>query len=65
MLDLITQRSIVIGLAIVGALVVTVVNWLVRSGKLEANQARVYTRTGYLITGLSVVLFIIAGFRAD
>jgi hypothetical protein len=65
LLGLIASRPVVIALAILGATVATLGGWLARNpGRLGPEGARFLLRLGYGITGLSVLLFIVAGFLA-
>lgn len=61
MLEFLLQRPTIIALAIVGAVVVTGANLLL-AGRPAVE--RVAVRTGYTITFLSMVLFIVAGFMS-
>ncbi len=61
LLDILTQREVVIAVAIIGAVIVTLDSRLNR----KATPRKPWTRIGYLVTGCSVLLFIIAGFRHD
>ncbi len=63
LLPLITQRPMIIALALVGALIATVGNlFLRRSTKVDPRTAKLITRFGYGISWVSVALFIAAGF---
>jgi hypothetical protein len=65
LLGLIASRPVVIGLAVLGAIVAILGGWLVRHpGRLGERGARFVLRLGYGITGTSVLLFIVAGFLA-
>lgn len=71
----VSQRPVVIALAVIGALLVTAGGLAAKSGapgdarRREANVqtplSRALTLTGYVVTGISVTLFIIAGFVSD
>lgn len=62
-LDALARREIVIGLAIAGA-VVSMIGSVARSrGAHGGGFATTLVYAGYAITGLSVLLFITAGFR--
>lgn len=64
-LDLIIQRPVVVGMAIVGAVVATAGSFmLARPSRFGKERSGFVLRLGYAISGASVVLFIIAGFRA-
>lgn len=60
-LALLTQRPVVIVLAITGALLVTASSFIAKPED-ESQTARRVSIAGYVITGLSVLLFIVAGF---
>jgi multisubunit Na+/H+ antiporter MnhE subunit len=65
LLGLVASRPVVIALAMAGAIVATIGSWLMRNpGRLGARRARLVLRIGYGITGVSVFLFIVAGFMA-
>jgi len=65
LLGLVASRPVVIALAVTGAIVATVGSWLMRNpGRFGARGARLVLRIGYGITGVSVFLFIVAGFMA-
>lgn len=63
-LALITQRPVVIVLAITGALLVTAGSYMAKPDK-PTKASRSLTVVGYVLTVLSVLLFIIAGFMSD
>lgn len=63
-LTFIAQRPVVIALAITGALLVTAGSYMAKPGHTTA-RSRSVTRVGYVLTGLSMVLFITAGFLSD
>lgn len=60
-LTLLTQRPVIIVLAITGAILVTAGSYMGKPGE-QSPTARRISILGYVITGLSVVLFIVAGF---
>jgi len=63
---LITSRSFVGALAVVGALVATLGNRMMREGSsVPPARARAVLWTGYALTGASIICFIVAGFLAD
>ncbi len=73
-LILISQRPVVITLALVGAALVTAGSLTARAnrpgGKISDRDrqtplSRTLTSSGYAITGASILLFIIAGFVSD
>jgi hypothetical protein len=57
-------REVVIGLAILGALPSTAAGWLKARGSITEARARQLNVAGYGLMGLSMLLFIIVGFRA-
>jgi hypothetical protein len=64
LLDALARREVVIGLAIIGAALATVGS-LARGRKPSVRRyADLVVYAGYAITGLSMLLFISAGFRA-
>lgn len=63
-LTFIAQRPVVIALAITGALLVTAGSYMAKPGHTTV-RSRSVTKLGYVLTGLSVVLFITAGFLSD
>lgn len=63
LLTLISNRPLIIALALVGAVIATVGNlFLRRSTKIDPRTAKLITRFGYGISWASVALFIAAGF---
>ena len=62
---LVLQRPVIIGLAILGAVLATVGNVILRKHADTTNRlGRGILRLGYGFAWLSVALFIIAGFRS-
>ncbi len=61
MLGALLSREVVIGLAIAGAVLVTLSSTM--AGRLGPQRATWLNRAGYAITGVSVVIFIVIGFR--
>ena len=61
LLDFLTQRKAVFALAVIGAAIVMLASRPAR----DARRRRQWNMTGYIVTGCSVLLFIIAGFRND
>lgn len=63
LLDLVIQRPVVIALAIAGAAVATLGSVLLRQGsRVNPKTARLILRLGYGISGISIAIFIAAGF---
>jgi hypothetical protein len=61
LLDTLARRDVVIGLAIVGAGLATLGS-LQRKARRRLGETLVYL--GYALTGASILLFIVAGFRS-
>jgi len=64
LLDWITDRSVVITLAIAGAVLATLGSVMKRRSGERASYAQVVIRAGYALAWTSVALFVVAGFRA-
>lgn len=60
--EILTERSLIVALAILGAVVATAGSMLGRRGASSAKLARALVRSGYIISFASVALFIVAGF---
>jgi len=59
------ERRVIITLAVTGAIIATIGSVMVgRISGSASNRGRLVSRIGYLIAGLSVLLFITAGFLA-
>ena len=59
------ERELIVGLAILGGLVSFAGSWLLRRREGEPRRsARLVLHAGYAVTGLSVALFIVAGFAS-
>ena len=63
-LDWLVSREVVVGLAIAGALPSVLASVLRRRGGISSTRARQLDFAGYGLMGLSMVLFIVAGFRS-
>ncbi len=63
-LDLLVSREVVVGLAIAGALPSVLASILRSRDGISLMRARQLSLAGYSLMGLSMVLFIVAGFRA-
>jgi hypothetical protein len=62
-LDAVLERSTIIALAVVGAIIATLGSYLLRDkSTVDRRTARLVLRIGYGIAWLSVALFIVAGF---
>jgi hypothetical protein len=64
-MELLTDRTTIVALAIVGACLATAGSlWRSRSGK-SARVAHLIVWAGYLVSLASVALFVAAGFLSD
>ena len=63
-MEFLTSRPVVIALAILGAIVSTLAAGLRAGNKLDAARAKQLNLAGYVAMGASMLLFILAGFRA-
>lgn len=61
MLDALLRREVVIGLAILGAVLVMLASSF--AGRLGPERATWVNRAGYAITTISIVIFIVIGFH--
>ena len=61
LLDTLARREVVVGLALAGA-GLAVIGSLQRKALRRLRDSIVYL--GYMLTGASILLFIVAGFRA-
>jgi len=62
-LDWLFTRAAVITLAVLGALASTAASVLQVRGVISAERARQLNIAGYVLMGISMALFIVAGFR--
>lgn len=62
-MDWLVTRETVITLAVLGAVASTAASALQVRGKISAARARQLNVVGYACMGLSMLLFIIAGYR--
>ena len=64
LLSLLSQRWIVVTLAVIGALMVTAAGLMTgnRAGEPQPWHIRALSRSGYGLTFASILLFIVAGF---
>ena len=60
-MDLLLTRPVVVGLAVVGALLATVASVLQRRGAVTERGARILNYAGYGFMGASMLLFALAG----
>lgn len=63
-MDLIFSRPVVIALAILGAVASTLATILQSRNVIGATRARQLNVAGYCCMGVSMALFIVAGFRS-
>ena len=64
LLDAVLQRSVVIALAIIGAVLATLGSVMLRKGsQVNPRIGRFVLRLGYTVAWASVALFIAIGFR--
>lgn len=64
LLDALTRREVVVGLAVVGAAVATIGSVARGRAASPPGWAQAVVYAGYAVTGISVLLFIVAGFRS-
>ena len=62
-MELLLQRGVVIALAVAGAVLSTAASVLRARGRLGERGARGLNYAGYACMGLSIALFVLAGFR--
>ena len=63
-MDLVFSRPVVIALAILGAIASTLASALQSRSMISEGRARVLTVAGYACMGVSMLIFIVAGFRS-
>lgn len=63
-MDFLISGPVVIAIAIVGAVASTLATMLEARKSMGAERARQLNRAGYVAMGISMLLFVIAGFRA-
>ena len=63
-MDWLLTREAVISLAVVGAILSTAASMLQARGSISAPRGRQLNRAGYVLMGISMALFIVAGFRS-
>lgn len=63
-MDWILTREAVVAIAVLGAVPSVAASLLQRRGHIDASRAQQLNIAGYALMGLSMALFIIAGFRA-
>jgi hypothetical protein len=64
-MDSLLTREVVVGLAILGALPSVAASMLQMRGGISAARAKQLNLVGYGLMGLSMLLFIIVGFRTQ
>jgi len=63
-MEWVLTREVVVGLAILGALPSVAASMLQMRGGMSAARAKQLNRVGYGLMGLSMLLFIVTGFRS-
>ena len=63
-MDWLLTREAVISLAVLGAILSTAASMLQVRGSISALRARQLNRAGYVLMGISMALFIVAGLRS-
>jgi len=56
-------KPVVVGLAILGAVLSSAASFLQRRGSLSERRAKMLNYTGYAVMGASMLLFVLAGLR--
>jgi len=62
-MEVLLERPVVIGLAVAGAVFSTAASLLQARGSIGAARAHQLNLIGYALMGVSMLLFIIVGFR--
>ena len=62
-MEVLLERPVVIGLAVAGAVFSTAASVLQARGSISAARAHRLNVAGYALMGVSMLLFIIVGFR--
>jgi uncharacterized protein with PQ loop repeat len=62
--DWLLTRAAVITLAVLGAIITTAASMLQVRGRISALRARQLNLAGYVLMGISMALFVVAGFRS-
>ncbi len=66
LLDAVLQRSVVVALAIIGAIMATVGSVLLREGsRINPRTGRFVLRLGYALAWVSISIFVVMGFRGS
>ncbi len=63
-MEVLLERPVVIGFAVAGAVFSTAASLLQARGSISAPRAHQLNVAGYALMGVSMLLFIIVGFRA-
>ena len=61
MIDFLLNRTTIITLAVIGGLISLLFSWCKSNNKLTEDKLKLLNKTAYVITGISIVLFIAAG----
>ncbi len=65
-LSVLTDRRLIVAAALAGGIIATLGSYWLRPGsRMAPGKARFLLRGGYAVSGLSVLLFIVAGFLSD
>ena len=62
-MEVLLDRRVVIGLAVAGAVFSTAASLLQARGRITAARAHQLNLAGYALMGVSMLLFIVVGFR--
>jgi hypothetical protein len=62
LLDAVTKREVVVGLAVAGGCLAAVGS--IRQIRIAPSLSRAAIYLGYAMSGVSILLFIVAGFRS-
>ena len=63
-MDWLLTREVVVTLAVLGAILATAASALQARGSISVLRARQLNLAGYVLMGVSMALFIAAGFRS-
>lgn len=65
LIELILRWEVIVGVAVLGAIIATIGNFMMARDKDADGLGRTVLRVGYGITFVSIALFIVAGFMSD
>jgi len=60
-MELLLTKPVVVGLAVLGAILCSLASYLQTRGRVTEKTGRVLNRTGYGVMGASMLLFALAG----